>query len=268
MPIFLFVAHNITVRKKYGLALGSGGAKGIVHIGALQALHEEGVKFNMVSGTSIGSIVAGMYALNYTAREMMLVIEEMGITKPKWLLEMKLKGVSLTDKLKDIIGEKTFKDLVVPYRAVATDIDTGKEVIIKEGDLCKAMAASSAIPPAFKPVVIDDKRLIDGAFLNSIPADVVKKMGADYILGIDLSADNPMNFSAIKVLNHFYKEHKIEKCSRSYNGYRFADVIIAPDLKKFNMFDTSKSEYLFDIGYTLVKNNINFILERLKFHTK
>ncbi|MBO5889459.1 MAG: patatin-like phospholipase family protein [Clostridia bacterium] len=256
------------MKRKYGLALGSGGAKGIVHIGALQALEEEGLAFSYVSGTSIGSIIAGMYALGYTAREMIGVIEEMGLNKPKWLLDMKLKGVSLVDKLKDILGEKTFDDLKIPYKAVATDIDTGKEVIIGKGDLCLAMSASSAIPPAFKPVEIDGKRLVDGAFVNSIPADVCKKMGANYILGIDLSANNPMNFSALSVLNRFYKDNKIEKCSRSYNGYRFANVIIAPDLRKYNMFGVSKSEVLFDIGYTLVKNNINFIKERLKFHTK
>ena len=256
------------MKRKYGLALGSGGAKGIVHIGALQALYEEGLNFSFVSGTSIGSIIAGMYALGYTAREMIGVIEEMGLNKTKWLLDMKLKGVSLTDKLKDILGDKTFDDLKIPYRAVATNIDTGEEVVIDKGDLCLAMAASSAMPPVFKPVIIDGKRLVDGAFINSIPADVCKKMGADYVLGIDLSANNPMNFTALSVLNRFYKDNKIEKRSRSYNGYRFASVIIAPDLRKYNMLAVQNSEVLFDIGYTLVKNNINFIKERLKFHTK
>ena len=79
------------MKRKYGLALGSGGAKGIVHIGALQALYEEKITFSCVSGTSIGSIIAGMYALGYTAREMIGVIEEMNLNKPKWLLDMKLK---------------------------------------------------------------------------------------------------------------------------------------------------------------------------------
>lgn len=255
------------MRKKYGLALGSGGAKGIVHIGALQALSEEGIKFNYVSGTSIGSIIAGMYALNYSAREMMGVFEEMKFNKSSWLIGMKLKKISLETKLKEVLGEKTFNDLIIPYKAVATDIDTGEEVVIDKGDLCSAMAASSSIPPAFTPVIIDGKRLIDGAFVNSIPADVCKKMGANYVLGIDLSGENPMNFSAVNVLNHFYKEHKIKKGSRSYNGYRFADVIIAPDLRKYKIFNMGNYKDLFDIGYTLIKNNINFIKERLKFHT-
>lgn len=256
------------MRKRYGLALGSGGAKGVVHIGALQALHEEGIKFDVTAGTSIGSIVAGMYALNYSAREMINVIEEMSFTKSGWLISMKFKNLSLEDKLKEVLGEKSFSDLKIPYKAVATDVDTGEEVVIDKGDLCKAMAASSAIPPAFKPVIIDGRRLIDGAFTNSIPADVCKKMGANYVLGIDLSGENPMNFSAVSVLNLFYKEHKIKKGSRSYNGYRFADVIIAPDLRKYKLFNMGNSKVLFDIGYTLVKNNINFIKERLKLHRK
>lgn len=254
------------MKRKLGLALGSGGAKGIVHIGALQALNEEKINFDFVTGTSIGSIIAGMYALNYSAREMMGVFEEMKFNKSSWLISMKLKSISLTDKLKEVLGERTFDDLKTPYKAVATDIDTGEEVIIDKGDLCLAMAASSAIPPAFSPVVIDGKRLIDGAFVNSIPADVCKKMGANYVLGIDLSGENPMNFSAISVLNCFYKEHKVKKGSRSYNGYRFADVIIAPDLRKYTIFNMGNSKVLFDIGYTLVKNNINFIKEKLKLH--
>ncbi len=251
------------MRKKYGLALGSGGAKGIVHIGALQALEEEKIKFNYISGTSIGSIVGGMYALGYTAREMISVIEEMQINKPKWLLNLKFNNLSLEDRLKDILGERTFSELKIPFSAVATDMDTGEEIILNSGDLCKAMSASSAIPPAFKPIIIDDKRLVDGAFKNSIPADVCKKMGADFVLGIDLSPENPMNYSSLKVLNSFYK-NKIEKCSRSYNGYKFADVMLAPDLRKYNMLGVWKTKDLFDIGYTIIKDNILTIKEKLK----
>ncbi|MBO5926940.1 MAG: patatin-like phospholipase family protein [Clostridia bacterium] len=251
------------MKKKYGIALGSGGAKGIVHIGALQALSEEKISFDLVAGTSIGSIVGGMYALGYTAREMIGVIEEMGLNKLWWLAKMKISSTSLEDKLEDILGERDFKDLKKPFSAVTTDLDSGEEVVIKNGNLISAISASCAIPPVFKPIIIDGKRLVDGAFVNSIPADVCKKMGADYILGIDLSPENPMNFSAIKVLQGFYKNHKIKKRSRSYNGYRFADVIIAPDLKKFNMLKVSKSKELFDVGYTLVKNNISFIKEKL-----
>lgn len=252
------------MRKKYGLALGSGGAKGIVHIGALQAFEEEKIAFDVVAGTSIGSIIGGMYALGYTAREMISVIEEMQLNKPKWLLSFKLKNLSLEDKLKDILGERTFKELKVPFCAVATDIDTGEEVDISSGDLCKAMSASSAIPPAFKPIIYDGKRLIDGAFKNSIPSNVCKNMGANFILGIDLSPENPMNYSALKVLNTIYKSNKIEKCSRSYNGYKYADIILAPDLRKFNMLGVWKTKDLFDIGYSLVKDNVSFIKQKLK----
>ena len=116
---------------KYGLALGSGGAKGIVHIGALQALEEEKIKFDIVAGTSIGSIVGGMYALGYSAREMINVVEEMQLNKPKFLLDLKFKNLSLAGRLKEVLGERTFSDLKMPFCAVATDIDTGEEVHLK-----------------------------------------------------------------------------------------------------------------------------------------
>ncbi len=251
------------MKKVLGLALGSGGAKGIVHIGALQALEEENIKFKVVTGSSIGSIIAGMYALGYSSREMIGLINEMGLNKLKFILGVKFKNQPLQDVLKNLLGEVTFNDLLVPYSAVATNLDTGKEEIINKGDLCLAMAASSAIPPAFNPVIIDGKRLVDGAFLNSIPADVCKNMGANYVLGIDLSADRPMNFSALKVLKGLKVNHSVKKCSRSYNGYKYADIIIAPDLTKFHLASVSKSDVLFDIGYTLVKNNISKIKEKL-----
>ena len=249
--------------KKLGLALGSGGAQGLVHIGVLQALEEEKIDFDYLSGTSIGSVIAGMYALGYSAREMLGIFEEMHFNSFKWYIDSKINKVPLNVIIENLIGERSFKDLKKPYKAVATDLDSGEEVVIDSGDLCLAMAISCSIPPVFGAIKYQNKRLVDGAFVNSIPADVCKEMGAKRILGVDLSADRPMNFTSLKVLKGVYRKTGVKKCSRSYNGYRFADVIIAPDLSKYSLSSIKSSKVLFDIGYDLVKNNIKFIKEKL-----
>ena len=250
-------------KKKYGLALGSGGAKGVVHIGCLQAFQEEKISFDITCGSSIGSVIAGMYALGYSAREMSLFLKEMDLLNSKWILNAKFKGVYLNNILESVLGERDFSELKKPYKAIATDLNSGEEVVVSSGDLCLAMAASCAIPPAFNPIKIGDRLLIDGAFVNSIPADECKKMGADYVLGIDLSADRPMNYTSVNFLNKFYKGHGVKRCSRSYNGYRYADLILAPDLSKYTIMGTKNSEKLFEIGYELVKSNLKTIKEKL-----
>lgn len=255
-------------KNKLGLALGSGGAKGLVHVGVLQALEEEKIEFDVLSGTSIGSVIAGMYALGYTAREMFGIFNEMGFGSFKWIFDSKIKRKPLNEILQNVIGEKDFSHLKKPYKAIATDVDSGEEVIIDKGDLCLAMAISCSIPPIFNAISYNGKRLIDGAFINSIPADVCKEMGAKYILGVDLSSDNPMNFSSLKILKNFYRKTGIKRCSRSYNGYRFADVIIAPDLTKYNLSSIKSSQELFDIGYDLIKNNITLIRQKLHLKIK
>lgn len=250
------------MRKKLGLALGSGGAKGIVHIGALQALKEENILFDVVSGTSIGSIVGAMYSLGYTAREMISVFEEMGIGKISFFTSMKFKGESLSSRLKNIIGDRSFSDLKLPFRAVATNLKTGEEEVLSSGDLCLALSASCAIPPAFPPVIIEDKMLVDGAFVNAIPASVCYKMGAKYILGIDLGSHNPTNYKTLKVLNTFYKNN-IKKCNRNFLGYKYSNIILAPDLTNYNLASIKSSLKLFDTGYEIVKNNLSKIKEKL-----
>ncbi len=250
---------------KCGLALGSGGAKGIVHIGALQAFNDEKINFDVVCGTSIGSVIAGMYALGFSAREMSLYLKEMDLLSSKWIINARLKGVDLCGIIENVLGERDFSELKKPYRAIATNLTSGEEVVISSGNLCLAMSASCAIPPAFKPVKIENQLLIDGAFVNSIPALECKNMGANYVLGIDLSAENPMNYNGLKVLNKLYPKNGVKRCSRSYSGYKNADLILAPDLTKYTIMSLKNSDKLFDIGYQLVKDNINIIKEKLHF---
>ena len=238
--------------KRIGLALGSGGAKGFAHIGALKAFSEEGIEFDIVAGTSIGSIVGGMYACGYGWKEMLGLFREYDIIDPKKFLTYAFKKNTVTSLLDEILGGKHFEDTDIPFAAVAADIDDGRQVVIRSGDIASAMAASGAVPPVFRPVTRDGKRLVDGACLNAVPADVVKSMGADVVISINLSSENT-NERMKGFLDTLYKGHKIVLCDRLKAGRDHSDVFLSPDLSAFRSTSFSSGNEIFEIGYECVK---------------
>ena len=251
--------------KKAGLALGSGGAKGAALIGALRVFEEEGISFDIVAGTSIGSIVGALYALGYSSADMMNVIKSYGVTELPKILAYKLKGYTVTSLLDKMLGEKYFEDVSMPFAAVATNIVTGGEVDISRGKLSIALAASSAIPPFFKPVTINDQKLIDGAFVNAVPADVVKKMGADVVISINLSSSD-LNEASLSVLNGLYKTHGVKACNRLEKGRAASDYMLEPDIGDFLSTDIDKIDEMYYVGYTCAKEHIGEIKALLKKH--
>ena len=251
--------------KKIGVALGSGGAKGFALIGALKAFDEEGIKFDLVAGTSIGSIVGGLYACGYGWREMLDILREFDVLRlnPAKLLSMKLHGETVTSYLDGILGGKEFSDTVMPFCAVATNINTGERVEMKNGDLASAMAASSAICPPFRAVERRGVKLVDGAFVDAVPGDVVKDMGADFVVSLSLSHEK-MNTGIKTALDLFYKGNKIEEGDRLTKGLDASDYVFALPVKEYKSTSLSHFEELFNIGYETVKNNVSELKELLK----
>ena len=215
----LLLTEAVAQEPKIGLVLGGGGAKGAAEVGVLKVLEEAGIKPDYICGTSIGSIVGGLYAAGYSAAE----LETMFQTQ-EWLslltdrssslanepykvdndvtyifgfpiIDRKAKGLGvmkgssiehMLDSMVCTKGCKDFQSLKIPFCCVAADIRSGTEVILREGSLARAMRASMAIPAIFKPVEIDDRKLVDGGMLNNLPVDVCREMGADIIIAVDL----------------------------------------------------------------------------------
>ena len=215
----LLLTEAVAQEPKIGLVLGGGGAKGAAEVGVLKVLEEAGIKPDYICGTSIGSIVGGLYAAGYLAAE----LETMFQTQ-EWLslltdrssslanepykvdndvtyifgfpiIDRKAKGLGvmkgssiehMLDSMVCAKGCKDFQSLKIPFCCVAADIRSGTEVILREGSLARAMRASMAIPAIFKPVEIDDRKLVDGGMLNNLPVDVCREMGADIIIAVDL----------------------------------------------------------------------------------
>lgn len=249
---------------RLAIALGSGGAKGAAHVGVLRAFEEEGISFDIVTGCSIGSIVGGMYARGFSTASMLAQLKESGVSEPQQVLAMKLRGVTLKSVLDGILGGAEFDELAIPFAAVASNLDTGKIEVLNKGNVALAMCASSAIPPVFKAVQIGEKRFVDGAFLNNVPADVAKKMGADFVIGVSLGAENPKNDKIKPALDMLYKNNKIPLCNRARAGIENSDYFLAPDLTAYTSASYKSLNDMYEIGYELAKNKMPEIKALLK----
>lgn len=251
-------------KRKLGLALGSGGARGMALLGALKALEEENIEFDIVAGTSIGSVIGALYAKGYTVGDMLRLKESLGVSDPQNILLFYLGGTGLVGIMRRVTGGAYFDDLVKPFRAIATDLLSGEEVVMGAGEVSTAIAASSAIPPAFRPVLRDGRRLVDGAYVNSVPADVVKSLGAERILGIDLGKETNTNQNIKKALDELYPENSVKLGKKSVQGYSFSDFVLAPDLKDISGADITKLDKMYEIGYEEAVKNMSYIKAALE----
>jgi len=177
-------------RKKIGLVLGSGSARGFAHIGVLSVLEKHGIRPDYIAGTSIGAAVGALYATGMSAEYMKRLTistewqDLLDFTIPKTGV---IAGNNIEEYLQDLTNNCKFKDLVIPLAVVATDIKNAHKVVFAEGNVAKAVRASISVPGVFSPVEIDSHELVDGGLVDPIPIDVAKNMGADIIIAVDLS---------------------------------------------------------------------------------
>jgi len=196
------MTDKLEKRKKIGLALGGGGARGLAHIGVIKILEQAGIPIDFISGTSMGALVGGWYAATKdikTLEEGFLSIKKRDIFSiPSMLISKKedpFKSEFITDLIFKTINNKKIETCSIPFKAITTSVETGEEVIIEAGPLLEAIKASSALPIFFRPIKIGDKILTDGSFVNNTPADIAKKMGADIVIAVDV-AKGWVNFTA------------------------------------------------------------------------
>lgn len=182
-------------RLKIGLALGSGGPKGLSHIGVIKVLEKNNIPIDFIAGTSIGSVIGGFYAATKDIKK----IEEIALTN-NWRQTLSLffdlslrqgfvDGKKIKNFIENVIGKIHFQYLKIPFSAVASDIKTGKAVVLNNGEVALAIRASSSIPLIFKPVKLENRLLVDGGLSLPVPAGVVRKMGADLVIAVNLDYD-------------------------------------------------------------------------------
>ena len=178
-----------------GLVLSGGGARGLTHIGILRVLEREGIPVDYLSGTSMGGLIAAGYAAGMSStdleQEALIMGERRHLLKlmdpgfPKGGL---LRGQRLLAYFEQLFGQKTFADLRLPLALVAVDLNTRQEIVLRDGSLPLALRATTAVPLVFMPLETNSMRLVDGAVLNNLPVDVVREMGAEVVIAVDIGA--------------------------------------------------------------------------------
>lgn len=249
-------------RKPYkpvlGIALGSGGAKGFAEIGALKAFEDAGIEFDLVAGSSIGSIVGAFYASGYSATDIYGLLGSINPGEITTFLMLGMDTARLRFTIQKNLGCSLIEELKKPFRAIATDMESGEEKVFNSGDIATALCASAAIPPFFKAVEIDGKRYVDGAFSNSVPADRVREMGADFVVGIDLKNHSK---PATGLLAKVTYRGKVE--SPWAKGYEFSDIVINPDLGDYTSTSFKNGAQMFELGYAAANEKMSEIKEKI-----
>jgi len=181
-------------RRRVGVALGSGSARGLAHIGVLRALRDAGVQVDVVAGTSMGAFVGAIFAAGQLER---LERDFLGfdwasiasLLDPVFPRSGLLDGVKIGDFMRTHVQQANIEELPIPFRAMATDIATGEEVVIGSGDLIAAVRASIAVPGVFTPVRSNGRVLVDGGLVNPVPVSAARALGADFVIAVDLNHD-------------------------------------------------------------------------------
>ncbi len=263
-------------RPKIGLALSGGGAKGIAHIGVLKVLEELGVPVDYVAGTSMGAIIGGSYASGITIEDLEEIAlttdwDDVLQDKPsrrelafrrkqddlRYLADLEIGfsggklrwpgGVKAGQKLifmlqtttLPVAGIDDFDNLPIPFRAVATDIVSGDMVVLAEGDLVKSLRASMAIPAVFSPVELDGRLLVDGAAANNLPVDVVRAMGADVVIAIDISSQLASREEIDSLIAIVGQSMALQTRKNMEAQLAAADFVITPDVSGFGVLEFS-----------------------------
>lgn len=229
------------MRKKVGLALGSGGAKGVAHVGVLQALQKHNIPIDYISGASIGAYIGGLYAYYGDIHPIQRIAKNHSWQDFIRNFDIRLhrKGVFKGDRylrfLKRWFAEDDVADTKIPLSIIATDIITGQKVVIKKGKIAEAVRSSISVPVLFQPWRWEDKyELLDGGLSAPVPVEDVRAMGADVVIAVNLDhvyfdPDNPKNakpkFNYFELLNrtlNLFRYHlAAENC-------RTADVVLQP----------------------------------------
>ena len=279
-------------RPKIGLALSGGGARGGAHVGVLKALEALNIPIDYIAGTSMGAIIGGFYAAGYSVAELEVLMMEVdwqaaftdqparrdqtmrkkelefesfipyriGFNKGSIQLPLgAIQGQHLDQIFQRILvpveGIDDFDRLPFPFRAVATDLVSGEEVVLSGGSLADALRASMSVPGVFAPVRLNDKLLVDGGMANNLPISVVREMGADIVIAVDISSpllnegELKSVLSVTEQLSNFLTRKNTQQ---QINSLGATDILIVPELEGFSSADFDAVGQLADIGYDSV----------------
>ena len=237
---------------RIGLALGGGAARGFAHVGVIQVLEENGIRPSLVTGTSAGSLVAAIYASGKNGTQLQRVAESMEEAAiADWTLPIfnrgLLRGEALARYVNTQVGGRSIEDMAMPLGVVATDLNTGKEVVFQRGDTGTAVRASSSVPAVFQPVKIAGREYVDGGLVSPVPVGAARRMGADFIIAVDISSP-PEGSLTGGTLDILLQTFAIMGKSINTFELRDADIVVRPDLQGISSSDFSARKRSIEAG--------------------
>lgn len=261
--------------KKLGLALGSGGARGVAHAGLLKALEEQGIIPDFIAGCSMGAVVGGVYASGVSAESMFNIIKTLKKRdiiriNPAALSQMAiLRSGKIYSMISEHLAEKNIENFPIKFKCVATDLLSGQPYIFDKGDGATAIQASSTIPAVFRPVRHEDKLLVDGGCTCRVPIRTVKEMGADVVIAMDVLTNCSQPVDDVKgILNVVLRVFDIMDAGNTALRYerdgKFCDLLLLPEMKGMSQYAVKDLDKAFEEGYLLTKKNMDKIKSLLK----
>lgn len=277
-------------RPKVGLVLSGGAARGLAHIGVLRALEEQGVKIDAIAGTSMGAVIGGLYASGYKVDELEKLAlsidwqQALSDAPPRkdvpfrrkqddrdFLIKQKIsfrddgslglplgviQGQNLALLLESLLAHtsdtRDFDKLPIPFRAVATDIASGEKVVFSHGHLPQVIRASMSIPAVFAPVELDGRLLVDGGMVDNIPLDIVREMGVDVAIVVDIGTplrNRKQLATVVDVLNQSITLMTRRNSEEQLAALKRDDILIQPPLASFGVTDFGRAHEMVDAGY-------------------
>ncbi len=285
---------------KIGLALGGGGARGLAHVGVISVLEKEGIPIDIITGTSVGSVIGAFYALyrdseklKVTAvkysNQMNQINKQINFQQFKddnkkflpWgrLTEIIKKGIYLHTEmskicindgilienlLKGVLGEKEFSDTKIIFNAVAADLISGKEIVLKEGILMQAVMASCSIPGVFPPVKHGKNLLVDGGIIDNVPIQPLRELGADFIIASDVSKILRRKLEYKNAIDILLRSDSITSKELRRIQLDKSDFIISPEIHQIDWWNFSKPENCIQKGEEAAQKLINELKKALR----
>lgn len=252
-------------RPKIGLALGSGGARGFAHLGVIRVLKEENIPISYVAGSSMGALIGSLYASGTDLEQLYKIVTSF---KRKYYLDFTVPKMGLIkgNRIKEFIGIfthwKNLEDLDIPTAVVATNIRTAEKVVFTKGLVANAVRASIAIPGIFTPEKIGDQLLVDGGVVDRVPVSVVKEMGAEFVIAVDVSHVK-QNVEINSIYDVIMQSLDILQMEIVRNREIASDIMLQPRVEQFDSRAFTNLEEIVAIGEQEARKNMDSIKQAL-----
>jgi NTE family protein len=251
-PTPLPLPPRIKIPPRIGLALGGGAARGFAHVGVIQVLEEAGIRPQLVAGTSAGSLVAAIYASGKNGVQLQRVAETMEEAAiADWMVPLfnrgMLRGDALARYVNTQVNARHIEDMPLPLGIVATDLQTGQDMLFQRGDVGTAVRASSAVPAVFQPVRISGREYVDGGLVSPVPVRAARQMGAELVIAVDISSppDGNMSGGTLEILLQTFS---IMGKSINTLELKDVDVVVRPVLTGVSSSDFSARKKAIEAG--------------------